>query len=180
MGKFIDLTGQRFGLLIVKSKSYSDQNGKTVWNCVCDCGHETLVRTGDLRNGHTTSCGCHRRKAIIKSITKHGLRHTKIYHKWLDMKQRCFNPKNHRFDDWGGRGITVCDEWKNSFEAFYDYVSKLPHFGETGYSLDRINNDGNYEPGNVKWSTTKEQNNNKRNSKKELNNGTKNEQISAS
>ena len=78
------------------------------------------------------------------------------------MKDRCFNERNKRFFDWGGRGITVCDEWKNSFQAFYDHVSQLPHFGEEGYSIDRINNDENYEPGNVRWATVKEQNNNKR------------------
>lgn len=78
------------------------------------------------------------------------------------MKDRCGNPRNKRYEDWGGRGITVCDEWKNDFQAFYDYVSKLSHFGEAGYSLDRINNDGNYEPNNVRWATRIEQNNNKR------------------
>ena len=170
--KKIDLSGQRFGLLVAKNKTCSDKSQKMVWNCICDCGNETLARTADLINGHTTSCGCRRRKSIIKASTKHGLRHTKTYSKWISMKQRCFNPNNHRFDDYGGRGITVCDEWKNSFEAFYYYVSKLPHFNEAGYSLDRINNDGNYEPDNVRWATATEQANNKRKRKKRrINNG---------
>lgn len=78
------------------------------------------------------------------------------------MKKRCYNPKDEHFKYWGARGIAVCDEWLQSFQAFYDYVSQLPHFGEKGYTLDRINNDGNYEPGNVRWATAKEQIHNRR------------------
>ena len=87
----------------------------------------------------------------------------KIYRTWQGMKQRCFQQTHKSFKHYGGRGITVCEEWKNSFQAFYEYVSQLPHFGEKGYSIDRINNEGNYEPGNVKWSTQKEQISNRRN-----------------
>ena len=94
---------------------------------------------------------------------KHGHSHTKVSELWVSMNQRCFNPSNKRYPHYGMRGIRVCDEWRNSFQAFYDYVSNLPHFGEPGYSLDRINNGGNYEPGNVRWATWKEQANNKRN-----------------
>ena len=93
---------------------------------------------------------------------------SKINGVWKDMKKRCFNTNCKAFEDYGGRGITVCQEWQDSFETFYGYVSQLPHFGEPGYSLDRINNDGNYEPGNVKWSTCKEQNNNRRNTRKAI------------
>lgn len=108
-----------------------------------------------------------------KALKTHGMRHTKIYHVWQSMKDRCNNSKNKRYVDWGARGIRVCDEWQDSFQKFYDHVSQLPHFAEEGYSLDRINNDGNYEPGNVRWATAKEQNQNQR--KKEKNNGIKNE-----
>lgn len=95
----------------------------------------------------------------------HGLRHTLIYEKWKGMKQRCGNPKNSAYKNYGARGISVCDAWINSFVKFYEHVSKLEHFGEPGYTLDRINNDGNYEPGNIKWSTRKEQNLNQRRNK---------------
>lgn len=109
---------------------------------------------------------------------KHGLIHHRLYRIWGCMKTRCLNPKDEHFPLYGGRGITICDEWKDDFQAFYDYVSLLPHFGEKGYSLDRINNDGNYEPDNVRWATATEQANNKRNSKKEKEHGTKNEPVS--
>ena len=93
---------------------------------------------------------------------KHGGKGTRLYRIWLNMKNRCYNPRTPRFHDYGGRGITVCDEWKDNFQAFYDYVSQLSHYGEEGYTLDRINNEGNYEPGNVRWATKKEQASNRR------------------
>lgn len=92
----------------------------------------------------------------------HGMSGTKIYCRWFDIKRRCNDERCAGYEDYGGRGIKVCDEWKNDFSAFYDYVSKLPHFGEEGRSIDRINNDGNYEPGNVRWATTTEQLRNRR------------------
>ena len=110
-----------------------------------------------LLNGVTRSCGCYRQELM----TKHGLSRTKIYRTWSDMRSRCHNPNDTGFKNYGERGIAVCDEWRNDFVAFYEYVSKLEHFGEEGYSLDRINVNGNYEPGNVKFSTTKEQARNK-------------------
>ena len=95
-------------------------------------------------------------------ITKHGMRHTKIYQVWADIKRRIFNVNCKHYKDYGGRGITMFEGWVNNFKAFYDYVSKLPHYGEAGYSLDRINNDGNYEPDNVRWATAKQQSRNVR------------------
>lgn len=164
--KALDLTGQRFGRLtaIKKTGTYISPSGakKIQWLCKCDCGAEIVAIAADLRSGHTNSCGCYQKERTSEASKTHGMRYTAIYHVWSAMKDRCGNPRNKRYEDWGGRGITVCDEWKNDFQAFYDYVSKLPHFGEAGYSLDRINNDGNYEPNNVRWATRIEQNSNKR------------------
>lgn len=102
------------------------------------------------------------------SRTSHHMSETKIYRVWQSMKSRCTRKTDKNFKDYGGRGITVCDEWMNDFQSFYDCVSHLPHFGEEGYSLDRINNEGNYEPGNVKWSTPYEQVHNRRTSQREV------------
>ena len=163
----MDLVGQRFERLTVIERT-ENKGSKAAWKCKCDCGGFTVAVSHDLISGHTKSCGCFQREQTSKASIKHGKRHIRLYSIWLSMKDRCFNPKNKRFCDWGGRGITVCDEWKNNFQSFYDYVSVLPHYNENGYSLDRINNDGNYEPGNVKWSTASEQNKNKRSYKKEI------------
>lgn len=121
-----------------------------------------LVTTQDLTNGHTKSCGCFLKESTGKRSSTHGMSHENIFFVWNSMLQRCFNPHNKSFSRYGGRGIIVCDEWKNDFQSFYDYVSKLPHFCEAGYSLDRINNDGNYEPDNVRWATSIEQANNRK------------------
>lgn len=152
----IDLIGNKYGMLtpyeyVVGSK----------WKCKCDCGNETIVSTCRLTTGRTKSCGCLKHKGYHYT---HRLGKPKTYSHWYNIKSRCLNPNHPRYSDWGGRGITVCDEWKDDFKAFHDYVSQLPHFGEEGYiSLDRIDNDGNYEPGNVRWGTALIQNNNKRN-----------------
>lgn len=158
--KALDLVGQRFGRLTVIERCGS-RYGRASWRCRCDCGNEIIATSGNLVE-RTRSCGCYQKDRAKESQTLHGMAHTKINFIWIAMKQRCSNPKNQGFKNYGGRGIKVCQEWQDSFEAFYDYVSQLPHFGEPGYSLDRINNDGNYEPGNVKWSTKTEQNQNRR------------------
>lgn len=102
---------------------------------------------------------------------KYGVRQNKYYYAWSMMKQRCENPKNIGYKNYGGRGIKLCDEWRNSFQDYFDYVSALPHFGEPGRTLDRINNDGNYEPGNVRWATRTEQSRNQRSNIKLIYNG---------
>lgn len=160
MGKFIDLTGQRFGRLTVIERT-ANHNGRTCWKCQCDCGNVKNVIGKDLRNGKTRSCGCYNRE-VCRHVT-HGLSKTKIYKVWCDMRDRCFNPKKERYPQYGGRGITVCDEWAKSdcFPAFYEYVSKLEHFGEDGYTLDRIDVNGNYEPSNIRWATDAEQRRNR-------------------
>ena len=164
----IDITGQRFGRLVAMRKTDERRDGCVVWECRCDCGKTSFVRSTCLLRGTSTSCGCKARESASaiaktgKNRRTHGQNRTKTHVLWQHMKQRCFNPNISSFKDYGGRGISVCNEWRNSFQAFFDYVSKLPHFDEPGYSLDRINNDGNYEPGNVRWATRTEQNNNRR------------------
>lgn len=164
-GKYVDLTGQRFGRLEVVCMAHRGNSGQIQWNCRCECGGHTVVPTYHLKSGHTQSCGCFRREVAVHNgkTAKHGMYGSKLYNVWHGIKQRCESPAHHSFDDYGGRGIGICTEWSNSFESFQAYVSQLPHFSEDGYSLDRIDNSGNYEPGNVRWATVHEQANNKRN-----------------
>lgn len=166
MGRKVQMIGRRFGKLTVITESGKDKHGRYLWVCRCDCGMTTQPINGNnLRHGDSTSCGCWRRETTRKTgraAIKHGMSGTKIMHVWASMKARCSNPNLSNYDRYGGRGIQVFQEWRDSFEAFYAYVSNLPHYGEPGYSLDRINNDGNYEPGNVRWATAKAQAHNRR------------------
>lgn len=168
MTQFIDLpkkskniAGQRFGRLVALGP-VGYQHTSISWLCQCDCGKQTAVITRNLRNGNTKSCGCRRIDILVGANTIHSMSKTKIFHIWRSMIQRCCNPKVRSYPDYGGRGIKVCPEWQDSFKEFYDHVSNLPSYGEKGYTLDRIFNDGDYEPGNVKWSTTAEQHRNTR------------------
>lgn len=166
MGKFQDLTGLQFGYLIVLCLAYKKPRKRGgyryYWWCLCDCGRLCVVNGESLKSGKQISCGCHKLKKLIERSTKHGMRHTKIYHTWQDIKNRCYNPHHKDYLNYGGRGITMFAAWINDFQAFYDYVSTLEHFNEDGYTLDRIKNGGNYEPGNVRWADRKTQNRNTR------------------
>ena len=159
MGKLIDLTGKRFGRLLVVEKSES-KNGYAAWLCRCDCGNEKIISGNELRKGKAKSCGCLRKEVATKTFIKHGKTNTLLYEVWKSMKARCNNLNNKRYSSYGGRGITVCDEWRESFQAFYDWA--MINGYREGLSIDRIDNDGNYEPSNCRWATASEQQKNKR------------------
>ena len=158
---FEDLTGKVFGRLTVLERA-KNKGTRICWHCQCNCGNEVVANGGDLKSGHVQSCGCLRKECASELNKTHGMTDSKIHGTWANIKARCFNPNNRSYKDYGGRGITVYEPWVHDFQAFYEYVSQLEHFGEYGYSLDRIDNNGNYEPCNLRWATRKEQNRNTR------------------
>ncbi len=155
-----DLTGQKFGrLTVLLLEPVRMRGGARRWRCRCDCGNETVVVTGSLKRGMSRSCGCFKLERLAECFRTHGSSRTGIYWVWSGMIQRCCNPKSKYFHNYGGRGITVCREWRESFEAFQASVGPRP---SPKHTIDRIDNERGYEPGNVRWSTRKEQNNNTR------------------
>lgn len=157
--KLIDLTNQKFGKLLVLEKAIT-QNEKVMWKCLCDCGNIVFVKGVNLKNNRTKSCGCIKMEVLLKRNTKHNQRHTKLYEVWKTMKQRCYNPNNKGYKNYGGRGISICDEWKNDFMSFYNW--SIENNYKEGLSIDRINVNGNYEPSNCRWTTRVVQQNNTR------------------
>lgn len=160
--KKIEMTGKKFGrLVVIKEAMERSKDRRVCWVCKCDCGNEITVDGKSLRNGNTKSCGCLQKEAVGLINKKHGLRNTRLYNIYVNMRRRCEDPKRKAYPRYGGRGIRICDEWKNDFPAFYDWA--ITNGYKDDLQIDRIDNDGNYEPSNCRWVTPKKNNNNRRN-----------------
>lgn len=153
-----ELLGVKFGRLTVEAFHGKDKKGALRWRCRCDCGNESLVSTGSLNNGTIRSCGCLKVDAAREANRTHGLSKHLLYSVWAVMKDRCYNSRNESYVRYGERGIQVHEEWVKDFKAFYDWA--MANGYKEGLTIDRIDNDGNYEPGNCRWVTQDIQNQN--------------------
>lgn len=157
MGRFRDLTGERFGRLLVLQRDGCNKHGQVKWYCECECGTRKHVLGTCLSRGMTQSCGCLQKESIGKVNLKHGMTKDPIYAIWHSMMQRCYDKNSHAFNRYGGRGINVCDKWQE-FEGFYEDMGDKPD----GFSLERCDVNGDYTPENVVWADAKTQANNRR------------------
>lgn len=159
--RFFNLAGRRFGRLVVES--FAGIIGKhSSWNCKCDCGNKVTTTSQRLRTQQTKSCGCFHSEVCRKRLTTHGATSTQEFNIWMCMLTRCLNPKNISYANYGGRGITVCERWIDSFTNFISDMGKRP---SASHSLDRIDNNGNYEASNCRWATQSQQMRNTRKSR---------------
>lgn len=150
-----DITGMKFGRLTVLRLSHKDNRKECHWLCKCECGNQKVVSGNKLRSGNTKSCGCLQKEFLDGRLRrKHGLTNTKLYATWENMKHRCEDPKNWMYPNYGGRGIKVCEEWHNS-STFFEWA--YSHGYKEGLTIERIDVNGNYEPGNCTWIPIKNQ-----------------------
>jgi hypothetical protein len=155
----IDLIGKRFGRLVVLKFDGLKNGCRSMWKCICDCGDISIIDANSLKEGSSKSCGCLQKELVVKLMTTHGFGSSKNrvpeYTLWINIKARCYNKNNPDYKKWGAKGVSMCDRWLNSFEDFFEDVGRRP---SDIHSLDRYpNKSGNYEPGNVRWATSKEQ-----------------------
>lgn len=151
---YLDLTNRRFGKWLVIRRG-EDRHGASYWECICDCGTRSFVRGSCLRRGHSTGCKC----ISVSKVRKHGMTYQPEWKSWTGIKSRCYTKTDHHYKHYGARGIRVCGRWRESFLNFYADMGKCPK----GFTIERVNNDGNYEPSNCIWADKRTQCRNRRN-----------------